>query len=444
MIKHPEARILWYVIVALAASMTTRISYVSDLLYQITRIDEIATLTKHLLGILAITMLLRWVLAVIPGSEDGQPEPRYRRTISNRPRRIVTRVAVVAITVVFPWANRRPGPHVEDADFIFVQAGHFWGSVHLVLFYLYVVYGMSCAAIMCADAGRRDRLRNAGRPTVLGRGLQSMAIGCAVGVFYGGLRITYLIIRLMQRAFIGGDVLVASMSNASLILCVMLTLFGCCAPMVDRINRALAAHGAITDLRPMWLHMTAATPSVVLDPFAGAETTGTVRLPRKSNRCLQALRAWLKRLPLPLRIRRRYRDLKLALSEARNWRDLEFRLRRRVIEICDSAMILQSYVPPGLPEETAAIVKTTGMPAEATAAYLLHVAIRRQQAGLSPNPERSRRALVRVHDDLFQATHATLLPIWTQMRSRPVISQLRRRTDPMGNADTPKRTGVSA
>lgn len=413
---RPEARILWCVIVSLAAAMTTRLSSVSRAIYHVTQIDDMATLTKHLLGVLTIAMLLRWVLTITNDGEDEAHQPRYRRVISSTRRRVLSGATVVVMLVAFPCANRRPGPS-EDATFIYAQAGHWWGSIHLLCFYAYLVFGMSCAAIMCADAYRRDRARY-GKPSVLGAGMGTMALATSIGCFYGLIRAAYLIVRLCHRQFIGGDILLGAISNISLLACILLMCFGCAAPTIERMNDAIACHDAIAVLRPMWRHLTREAPEVVLP---GAESTGTNRLP-PVPRCLR-LKTPARKLKALLRPLVG-REVCLMTVEFCDWRQLDFRLMRRMIEICDSIMALQAYIPEGLPEIAKQEVRRLKLPPDAATAFLLYTAIRRKRAG-HPMTTASRKQIVQ-HDDDYRRAAARLMPIWFLMRNRSVINSVRR------------------
>lgn len=365
-IRRPKSRVLWLVFTTLAVSMTTRLQVVSDFLYEVTGVADAATLVKHLVGIGAVALLLRWVTAVVPGRADGQAEPRYRRAIESRRRRAATWLAIAAIAVIFPLAERSPGRQVDDADFIWVQAGHFWGSLHLLLFYAYLVFGMACATMMCAEAGRRDG-------SMLGRGLTTMAIGCGVGTGYGLVRSGYLLIRLTGRPFIGGEALVSLISSLCLLGCVTLVLLGSITPFLDRLNRSMEAHALINDLRPMWEVLTTAVPAAVLQgDLAG----------RRSR--------WGR------------------LLESASWRDVDYRLRRRVCEIHDASMELQSYTPRGLHEQVSAAAEALGLSSDAVRAYLLRAALLQYRQAGDPSDTQARRAILRAEADTEHEAHALL------------------------------------
>ncbi|MFE6000281.1 MAB_1171c family putative transporter [Streptomyces sp. NPDC056454] len=403
-IRSPQSRTLWLVFAALDVSMITKIGSVGDFLYDVTGIDDAATLTKHLVGIIAVAGLLKWVTSVVPGRDDGQREPTYRRVISNRPRRIVTWGAIVVITAIFPLSYRRTGPQVEDADFIFQQAGHFWGSLHLILFYAYLIFGMVCASMMCSAAARDPR---ASGPVKVS--MQGLALGCAVGACYGTLRSAFLLARLADKPFLGGGGFVDIGSNITLIGCVALVLMGSTVPAWERMDARMDAHAAVNDLRPMWVRLTQAVPGAVYgQPPASAPTS---RFARRAPRLHSQVRGFL-----------------ASLGDFWNWRDLDYRLRRRITEICDAALQLQPYVAPGMREEAERTAKELGLPAHAVAAYLLRTAIHRLKAGDPPYdvPPEAESAILKHGDDLQAATRE-LLPIGKAMENPVAMSSLDRR-----------------
>lgn len=337
--RNPRSRTLWFVFLALDISMATKIQAVGDLLYRLTGVDDAATLVKHLIGIAAVAFLLRWVTDVVPGRMDGRREPTYRRAISSNPRRIITWAAIVVITAIFPLAQRRTGSQ-EDSDFIFVQAGHLWGSLHLLLFYTYLVFGLICAALMCLDASR-----DAGQGPFK-YGLQGVALGCFIGSLYGMLRSAYLIARLFDKPFLGGDHFVGFTSNFCLVVCVILVVVGGAGPSWERLGEMIRAHGAINDLRPLWVLLTDAVPTAIYDAPAH-------RRPKRASH----------------------------LREYWDWRDLDTRLRRRVTEILDACLHLSYYVSPELHERAEAGGRALKLPNHVVAAYLLREAMQLKSNG---------------------------------------------------------------
>jgi hypothetical protein len=376
------------VFLALDISMVTKIQAVGDFLYHLTGVDDIATLAKHLTGIAAVALLLHWVTDVVPGRLDGRREPTYRQLISSNPRRIITWAAIAVITAIFPLAQRRTG-NQDDADFIFVQAGHLWGSLHLLLFYAYLVFGLICATLMCLDAAR------AAAPGPFKYGMQVVALGCSIGSAYGILRSGYLITRLCDKPFLGGDHFVDFTSNFCLVTCILLVVVGGAAPKWERLNEIVKAHGAINDLRPLWAVLTDAVPTAIYDCPAH-------RRPKRTSH----------------------------LREYWDWRDLDTRLRRRVNEILDAALNLAYYVPPDLHSRAGAAGRALKLPEHAVAAYLLREAMRLKRNGEKPfdgEPVAIQPlATLTGTTDPFIATN-TLLPVGRSIRDTTQLGLMYRR-----------------
>ncbi|THA72559.1 hypothetical protein E6R60_26895 [Streptomyces sp. A0642] len=402
-LRAPQGRTLWFVFAALDVSMITRISAIGDFIYDATGIDDAATLTKHLCGIAAVAGLLRWVIAVVPGRDDGKREPRYRRAISNRPRRVVTWGAIIVITAIFPLAYRRTGRGTEDADFIFQQAGHLWGSLHLILFYAYLIFGMVCASMMCSAAGRDARAQGSFKIS-----MQGLSLGCAVGACYGIVRTGYLVTRLADKPFLGGDTFVYVASNITLVGCVALVLMGSAVPAWERMGARMDAHAAVNDLRPLWARLTEAVPEVVYG---------------KDHRNSTSLNWLRQRAP---RLHSHLTGLLAKWADFWNWRGLDYRLRRRINQICDASLTLQDYVDPDLYESAERTAEELGLPPHTVPAYLLRTAIQRKKAGQEPFNSPPENAILHPGADLQRTTQA-LLPIGKAMNNRVVMSSLDRR-----------------
>jgi hypothetical protein len=385
--RNPRSRTLWLVFLALDISMITKIQAVGDFLYNLTGVDDIATLAKHLTGVASVAFLLRWVTDVVPGRLDGRREPTYRRLISSNPRRIITWVAIAVITAIFPLAHRRAG-NGEDSDFIFVQAGHLWGSLHLLLFYTYLVFGLICASMMCAAAARESA------PGPFKYGMQAVSLGCVIGAMYGVIRSGYLIVRLCDKPFLGGDPFVDVASNFCLVGCILLVIGGGAAPKWERMGKAVRTHGAINDLHPLWVVLTDAVPSVIYD--VPTDDAGHRRHKRPSH-----------------------------LREYWNWKDLDTRLRKRITNIFDASLALAPYVPDELRERAEEAGRELKLPDHVVTAYLLREAMQLKQNGQQPLKGKPRALLTGTNDDF--TTTDSLLPVGRAVRDTALLGLLYRR-----------------
>jgi hypothetical protein len=386
-IRNPRSRTLWFVFLALDISMLNKVQAIGDFLYHLTGIDDIATLTKHLAGIAAVAGILRWVTRVVPGRMEGQREPTYRMLISSNPRRIATWAVVVTITLLFPFSQRRTG-NMEDSDFIFVQAGHVWGSLHLLLFYAYLCFGMICTSMMCASASREPSAKGAFK-----YGMQAVSLGGVVGSLYGLIRSGYLIARLADRPFLGGDGFVGTASNFCLVICIVLVVTGLAAPKWERMDQLVKTHGAINDLRPLWRDLTVVVPTVCYDGSPGSP----------------GLMA----------------NLQGQLHDFWSWKHLERRLSKRINEINDASLHLAPYVPPPLPGQVRTAARALGLPQHVATAYLLRTAIQRK-LGHEPPFDGEPDTMLKAGRDLLTTTSA-LLPVGKAMGDQTQMGLLDRR-----------------
>lgn len=390
-LRNSRSRPLWIFFFALDMAMLAKIQSVGDFLYETTGVDDVAVLTKHIFGIAAVAGLLRWVTNVVPGRMDGRREPRYRMVISSNPRRIVSWLFVVAVVALFPMAQRRTG-NQEDSDFIFVQAGHFWGSLQMLLFYAYLVFGLVCASLTCSATAREPSAKGAFK-----YGMQVMSLGCSCGSFYGILRSGYLIVRLFNKPFLGGDQFVNVTSDFALVSAVLLIVGGAAAPKLERIDHLIKAHAAINDLRPLWLTLTRAVPEVIYDD------------------------------QVPHRRPTRTRDLLDRLYDFWNWKHLDLRLRKRIQEIHDASLHLAPYVPTDLRGRAETVTRELGLPSYVVTAYLLHTAIRRKKDHEEPcSGQCECEVILQATEDLFTST-SKLLPVGHAMQNPLQMGLINRR-----------------
>ncbi|MEU9405585.1 MAB_1171c family putative transporter [Streptomyces sp. NPDC048281] len=388
-LRNPPSRALWSVFALFDVSLVTKFQKVGDVIYDITSLSESATLIKHVAGVAGVAALLRWVRRVVPGRMEGRAEPGYMVAISSNPRRIITWAVVAAMTAAFPFAQLRTG-NQQDSDFIFIQAGHLWGSLHLLLFYSYVIFGFVCASMMSSAAAREPSAKGAFKA-----GMQMVSLGCGFGAFYGILRSGYLITRLCDKPFLGGDGFVDVASSFSLDGCVLLVVGGMAAPKLDRAKHLIKAHGAVYDLRPLWLALTRAVPTAI---YADE---------------------------VPHRRPGRISDLKGRLYDFWNWKHLDLRLRKRITEIFDASLALAPYAPPALRDCAEQTAREFGLPPYAVTAFLLRTAIQRKSTHATPLKGQC-EPLLQARSDLFTTT-AELLPVGHAMNNSVQMSLLDRR-----------------
>ncbi|MFD8648641.1 MAB_1171c family putative transporter [Streptomyces mirabilis] len=400
-LRNDKSRALWAFLAVTDIALATRITSVADFVAQITGVDDATMLAQHISRFASVALMLQWVTAVVPGRMDGKREPRYRRVISNRPRRVVTWAAAIASVILFPQASR----YVDGdggGDYIYQQAGHFWGSLHLILFYAYMAFGTTCASMMLAAASRDPKSKGAFK-----LGMHGMAIGCSIGAMYAILRTGYLVVRLFNKPFLGGDGFVSVFSYFALSTFALLMIAGSSAPMWERMAGRMETHAAINDLRPMWCILTYAVPSVVY----------------RSRREQWVIRVLAPQAPdMTKRVCRTIR----ALADFWNWSNVDRRLHRRVTEICDAAMRLKAYLPVDLRDESTTVADELGLPDHAIRAYLLHTAMHLKKNGTEPHSRNPGCPILEPTDEAL-ATTAMLLPIGKAMANPVLMAKFHRR-----------------
>lgn len=402
-LRNHKSRALWAFLVVMDIAMATRICSVADFVAQATGRDDAIMLAQHISRFAGVALLLQWVMAVVPGRMDGKREPRYRRVISNRPRRAATWAAVAVSVILFPQASRNVDGD-GGGDYIFQQAGHFWGSLHLLFYYVYMAFGTICASMMLAAASRDPKAKGAFK-----LGMHGMAIGCSIGATYANLRIGYLVVRLFDKPFLGGDGFVSVFSSFALSSWGLLMIVGSSAPMWERMAARMEMHAAINDLRPMWSALTYAVPSVVY----------------RSDKERWVIRKLSPRAPV---VMKRACKTRRALIDFWNWRGLDQRLHRRVTEICDASIRLQAYLPASLRDESQETVRELGLPDHVVPAYLLRAAIHLKKTGAEPHSENPGCPILSPADDPL-ATTALFLPIGNAMANPVLMAKFHRRLE---------------
>ncbi|MFI0967092.1 DUF6545 domain-containing protein [Streptomyces sp. NPDC021080] len=402
-LRNEKSRSLWVFLAVLDLTLILRMTSVLAFVHGLSPdLDIVVLLARHLLSFLAVGALIQLVTVVVPGRMDGRPEPAYRRVITNRPRRAVTWIAVITSSLTLPLAMKNASYPSQSDGYLFLQAGHFGGSMSLILFYAYMIFGGWCATMMLSAASYDQK-----SPGAFKLGLQGMALGCVCGVMYAAMRMGYLVTRLFDKPFLGGDGFVQTFSYFAITACALLILAGSSAPMWERMGQRVRLHAAVNDLRPMWCTITYAVPSVVY----------------RSRRERWFIRVVAPRSP---RVAKSFCKSMRALIDFWTWTGLERRLHRRVTEICDAAIRLQGYLPGDLHDQTAETAQELGLPAHTVPAYLLHEAMHRMKTGAEARLDRLDRPILEPADSPLETT-AALLPIGKALASPVTMGCFNRR-----------------
>ncbi|MFF7169750.1 MAB_1171c family putative transporter [Streptomyces pseudovenezuelae] len=318
----PGQRSFLAMLLALAVGATLRLSSVEDVLAALTGIKDAAVLPKHLVIMLASTLLLGWVESVVPPREH---EPAWRRWVGFKPRMIALSSFGVAAIAAFPLA--KPAVIAPDGsrDFASGQYGDVAGTVHLTVYLLSIGSALVPSILLYLTVARRtdDRL--------LRLCMRLMALGATVGSFYPVYRISFLAYGftnwtypLSEEEFhLGGSVIQ--------LVTIAFVIVGSSVRAVDFVLRAIRQRRGLIALRPLWEELVSVLPPDV--------------------------------------VVRRLKEVPSAQEERHRIRDLYGRLDQRIVDISDASHELLPWVSKDLHHGALIEARTAGFHgAEARAA----------------------------------------------------------------------------
>lgn len=302
-VRSVKQRALWVAFAALTLSMTLRLPGVMRTLDEGAGVNNLSTLFKHWLGMIAAGAVVDFVVAV------ARPETGRRL----RARHYAALTAMTAMAVLFAFFV--PRPH-EVTDFFEETAGNGWATLYYLLFVVYLGIAMATATWLFWGSARHASALS------LRTGVRLMGIGTAVGVLYTLLRAGYTATRLTDLTDDSSDIAVDNVTDALKYLAIGFILIGSSIPAFGVAWRTVQDGRHHRRLQPLWQDLTAVTPDIVLK-------TGLLRSPR-------------------------------------------LRLYRRVIEIRDAALTLDSYTTGEVRERARTAARQAGFdPATSPAAEAL-------------------------------------------------------------------------
>ncbi|WP_411107623.1 MAB_1171c family putative transporter [Streptomyces sp. cmx-4-9] len=253
-LRTVKQRALWTAFAALTLSMTLRLPGVMHALDDRAGVNNLSTLVKHWLGMIAAGAVVDFVVAI------ARPETGRRL----RPRHYVALAAMTAMGVLFFFLVPRPR---EVTDFFEQNAGDGWATAYYLVFVVYLGIAMATATRLFRDSARHASAR------WLRTGVRLMAIGTAIGVLYTLLRAAYMTSRLAGLTDSGSDIAVGNATDALKYLAIGSILVGSSIPAFGVAWRTVQDGRHHRQLQPLWQDLTAVAPDIVL----GA---GVLRRPR--------------------------------------------------------------------------------------------------------------------------------------------------------------------
>ncbi|MFD7256380.1 MAB_1171c family putative transporter [Streptomyces sp. NPDC059874] len=253
-VRSVKQRALWAAFAALTLSMTLRLPGVMHGLDDRAGVNNLSTLVKHWLGVIAAGAVVDFVVAI------ARPETGRRLRL----RHYVALTAMGVMAVLFAFFV--PRPH-EVTDFYEENVGNGWATIYYLVFVVYLGIAMANATWLFWGSARHASAR------WLRTGVRLMGIGTAVGVLYTLLRSGYMTSRLAGIADGSSDIWVDNVTDAVKYIAIGFILVGSSLPAFGVAWRTIQDGRHHRQLQPLWQDLTAVTPDIVLK-------TGLLRSPR--------------------------------------------------------------------------------------------------------------------------------------------------------------------
>ncbi|MEV7524225.1 MAB_1171c family putative transporter [Streptomyces sp. NPDC091371] len=253
-VRSVKQRALWTAFAALTLSMTLRLPGVMHALDDRAGVNNLSTLVKHWLGMIAAGAVVDFVVAI------ARPETGRRLRV----RHYVALTAMTVMAVLFFVFVPRPR---EVTDFFAENAGNGWATAYYLVFVVYLGIAMATATWLFWSSARHASAM------WLRTGVRLMGIGTAVGVLYTLVRFGYMTTRLAGLTDGTGDVAVDNATDALKYVAIGFILVGSSIPAFGVAWRTVQDGRQYRQLQPLWQDLTAVTPDIVLK-------TGLLRSPR--------------------------------------------------------------------------------------------------------------------------------------------------------------------
>lgn len=253
-VRTVKQRALWMAFAALTLSMTLRLPGVMLRLDDWAGVNNLSTLVKHWLGMIAAGAVVDFVVAI------ARPETGRRLRV----RHYVALTAMTVMAVLFAFFVPRPQ---EVTDFFEHNAGNGWATVYYLVFVVYLGIAMATATWLFWDSARYASA------LWLRTGVRLMGIGTAVGVLYTLVRASYMTSRLVGLTDSGSDMTVDNATDALKYMAIGFILVGSSIPAFGVAWRTVQDGRLHRELQPLWQDLTAVTPDIVL-------RAGLLRSPR--------------------------------------------------------------------------------------------------------------------------------------------------------------------
>lgn len=268
----------WIALTTLAIALTLDLPEAITVIDHSTGIIDLATLGKHVSGIIASAAVLDWVAAL--QSADRTPPLRVHR--------VAAAAAIVAMTVLFAVM-----PRTETADFTPTATGGL-PAAYLLVFYAYLGAAMAGAAVLFWRASRLPL------PGTVRWGFWLLAAGTSSGACYATFQAVCLILRVLG-AVAAADARMLIHSGGDIEdIAILLILAGLSVPAFGVAGQNAHDLAALRALHDLWRDLATAVPEVtagswrdVVSGSAGAPRILLIRRTAEIRDAALALRCYV-------------------------------------------------------------------------------------------------------------------------------------------------------
>ncbi|WP_208897679.1 MAB_1171c family putative transporter [Streptomyces incarnatus] len=329
---HKRDRSLWGAFVAFAAAWLSRTTAGRVALDGL-GLPDLAYLVKHVLSIIGICVILRYVTAVYrTAGPDGERSRAVR--LSATVHRVATRASVATVlvmAVIFFFLLGKPD--TTTPYFIERYRGEAALAVYMSLFYLYSGVAAAVCAVQWGNAVKDAPFRS------LRNGLRMMSAAMVLTTVYSVIRTAFLFVVTFSRVSDGTEQTQETVTDTLLYTCFLLWGLGAIAPATHAARERYHALRGLVALHPLWRPLALRFP----DAVRYRPSTSFTRVTAKAAR-LDAVR-----------------DLLLSPDPS-----LPARLDRFAMDIRDVVFLLRRHAPYDLAERALARAGTDLRPGHAT------------------------------------------------------------------------------
>ncbi|MFE1189977.1 MAB_1171c family putative transporter [[Kitasatospora] papulosa] len=252
-------RSLWGAFAALAAAWLCRTALGAWVINSVSFAElDFSYLIKHVLAIVGICVLLRYVTAVY--SAPDQPDRTSRAVrVSALVHRVATKASVLTIVIMTVVFVTMLNTAVDEQSLYFMQrhAGQPGLAIYMSLFYLYMATAAAVCAVQWGSAARQVPMLS------LRVGLVMMCVAMSLAVLYALLRIGYVVLITATPVSASFADHQEAVTDTLLYATFLLWCLGALAPAVRATQDRVRAMRNLRTIHPLWRDLALTAPDVV-------------------------------------------------------------------------------------------------------------------------------------------------------------------------------------